>query len=85
MAELLLGNVEESVTDEEIGEFLIRYGFPQFSEIQRVPGAGSRPAALVIFNDVTADGLRILQPRIHNLFWKNRTITALLIPTRDES
>ncbi|KAA1000948.1 RNA-binding protein [Paraburkholderia panacisoli] len=85
MAELLLGNVEESVTDEEIGEFLIRYGFPQFSEIRRVPGAGSRPAALVIFNDVTADGLRILQSRIHNLFWKDRTISALLLPTRDES
>jgi hypothetical protein len=85
MAELLLGNVEESVTDEEIGEFLIRYGFPQFSEIRRVPGAGSRPAALVIFDDVTADGLRILQSRIHNLYWKNRTITALLLPTRDES
>jgi hypothetical protein len=85
MAELLLGNVEESVTDEEIGEFLVRYGFPQFSEIRRVPGGGSRPAALVIFEDVSADGLRILQSRIHNLFWKNRTITALLLPTRDES
>lgn len=85
MAELLLGNVEESVTDEEIGEFLIRYGFPQFSEIRRVPGAGSRPAALVIFDDVSAEGLRILQSRIHNLYWKNRTITALLLPTRDES
>jgi hypothetical protein len=77
--------VEESVTDEDIGDFLIRYGFPQFSEIRRVPGAGSRPAALVIFDDVTADGLRILQSRIHNLYWKNRTITALLLPTRDES
>jgi hypothetical protein len=85
MAELLIGNVEESVTDEELGQFLIRYGFPQFSEIRRVPGAGSRPAALVIFNDVTAEGLRTLQSRIHNLFWKNRTITALLLPTRDES
>lgn len=85
MAELMLSNVEESVTDEEIGEFLIRYGFPQFSAIQRIPGAGSRPAALVIFDNVTADGLRNLQPRVHNMFWKGRTITALLLPERDES
>jgi hypothetical protein len=85
MAELMLSNVEESVTDEEIGEFLIRYGFPQFSTIQRIPGAGSRPSALVIFDNVTADGLRNLQPRVHNMFWKGRTITALLLPERDES
>jgi hypothetical protein len=85
MAELMLGNVEESVTDEEIGEFLTRYGFPQFSSIERIPGAGSRPAALVHFDDVSADGLRNLQPRIHNLFWNGRTISALLLPGREES
>jgi hypothetical protein len=39
----------------------------------------------VIFNDVTADGLRKLQTRVHNMYWKNRTITALLLPERDES
>jgi hypothetical protein len=84
MAELLLGNVEEDVSDEEIGEFLIRYGFPRYSSIRRLPGAGSRPAAIVVFDDVSADGLRTLQPRIHNLYWNNRTITALLMPERSE-
>ncbi|MBB5401826.1 MULTISPECIES: RNA-binding protein [Paraburkholderia] len=85
MAELFLGNVEESVSDEEIGEFLIRYGFPRFSSIQRVPGTGSRPGAVVVFDDVPTDGLRILQSRVHNLFWKNHTIVAQLLPERDES
>jgi hypothetical protein len=85
MAELFLGNVEESVSDEEIGEFLIRYGFPHFNEIRRVPGTGSRPGAVVVFNDVSTEGLRILQNRIHNLFWKNHTIVAQLLPERDES
>ncbi|SDR33287.1 hypothetical protein SAMN05443245_4734 [Paraburkholderia fungorum] len=85
MAELLLGNVEESVADEEIGEFLIRYGFPQFSSIRRIPGAGSRPAAMVIFDDIPADRLRVLQTRVHNMYWKSRVITALLMPDRDES
>lgn len=84
MAELFLGNVEESVSDEEIGEFLVRYGFPHFSSIQRVHGTGSRPGAVVIFDHVSADGLRILQTRIHNLYWKDHTIVAQLLPGRDE-
>jgi hypothetical protein len=85
MAELWLGNVEEATSDEEIAEFLTRYGFPQCSEIRRIPGAGSRPGAVVIFNDLHTDSLRTLQSRIHNMYWKNHTITALLIPERDES
>lgn len=85
MAELFLGNVEESVSDEEIGEFLIRYGFPRFSSIRRVPGTGSHPGAVVVFDDVSTDGLRVLQTRVHNLFWKNHTIVAQLLPERDES
>lgn len=85
MAELLLGNVDENIADEEIGEFLIRYGFPQFSSIRRLPGAGSRPGAVVSFDDIPADRLRVLQLRVHNLFWKSHTITALLLPDRDES
>lgn len=84
MAELWLGNVEESVSDEEIAEFLVRYGFPQCSAIQRVAGEGPRPAALVIFEDVSPDALRTLQTRVHNLFWKGRTITAQLVPPRHE-
>ena len=84
MAELFLGNVDEEVSDDEIAEFLTRYGFPRFSSIRRVPGAGSRPSAVVLFDDVSADGLRTLQPRIHNVYWKNRTITALLLPERSE-
>jgi hypothetical protein len=84
MAELWLGNVEESVSDEEIGEFLTRYGFPQYSSIRRVHGSGSRPVAVVLFEGITPDSLRTLQPRIHNLYWKNHTIVAQLIPERRE-
>jgi hypothetical protein len=85
MTEMLLGNVEEAISDEEIGEFLAKYGFPPFSSIQRIAGAGSRPAALLTYNDITADSLRTLQPRIHNMYWKDHTITALIIPHREES
>jgi len=84
VTEMLLGNVAETVSDEEIGEFLTRYGFPPFSAIRREPGTGDRPAAIVVFENETADSLRVLQSRIHNIFWKDHTITALLIPQRSE-
>ncbi|SAL60762.1 hypothetical protein AWB67_02970 [Caballeronia terrestris] len=84
MAELWIGNVADDTSDEEIKEFLIRYGFPAYDEIQRVPGAGSRPAVLLTFNNVEPHSLRSLEGRIHNLFWKNRTINVNVVPPREE-
>ena len=83
MAELLLGNVEESVSDDEINAFLQKYGFPPCDEIERIAGAGSRPAALLRYATLTDEVLRVLQPRVHNMFWNNRTISALILPVRD--
>jgi hypothetical protein len=74
MGELLLGNVDSGASDDEIKALLVKYGFPPFDTIERVPGDGSRPVVLVSFKDASSDELRILQPRIQNLFWKNRKI-----------
>lgn len=79
MADLLINHIEESTSDEEVRNFLLKYGFPAFDRIKRVPGSGSRPAVLVTFNDMSVVALRPLLPRIHQVFWKNRTITALLM------
>ena len=49
MAQLMLGNINDSATDEEIRAFLDKYGFPASQKIERVPGDGTRPAALVTF------------------------------------
>ena len=80
MADLWLGNIDETLTDEQIGEFLERYGFPPFDEIQRVHGAGSRPGAVVRFTTLPEEALRLLQPRIHNLYWNERALVAQLLP-----
>ena len=85
MADLWVGNVEEDASEDEFKEFLIKYGFPPFDEIKRVPGTGSRPAGVLTFNSVIADALRSLQPRIHNMFWKSRALTVQVMPERDES
>jgi len=84
MADLWIGNVDSGTTDDEIREFLIGYGFPSFDSVQRVEGTGSRPALVVRFNDVGHYALSTLQPRIHNLFWKGRTILVQVVPERDE-
>lgn len=84
MAELLLGNVEDSVPDEEITEFLERYGFPPFDSIERVLAGSGRPIALLKFSDLPSEALNLLRSRIHNMFWKDRTISAHILLERDD-
>ncbi|MCY1304880.1 RNA-binding protein [Achromobacter agilis] len=79
MAALLINHIEESTSDDDIRAFLVKYGFPVFDRIQRVSSAGERPAVLVTFDDCSAAALRILLPRIHQVFWKNHTISALVM------
>lgn len=82
MAELLLGNVESGTPDDEIKAFLVKYGFPAFDGIEHMPGDGSRPAVLLTFKDVAPETLRSLQPRIQDMFWKNRKISVLVMAGR---
>ena len=84
MGELWIGNVEASTTDDEIRDFLCNYGFPRADSIQRVPGTGTHPAAVVNFESVEPHVLRTFQPRIHNMFWKNHTLVVQVVPERNE-
>lgn len=79
MAKLLLDNVDSEASDEEIKEFLMRYGFPPFDEIEHVPGDRAHPAVLLTFNEAPPEALRTLQPRIQNVFWKNHRINAMVM------
>jgi hypothetical protein len=85
MAELWVGNVEDSTTDEEIKTFLCHYGFPPFDTIQRVEGTGEHPAVVLGFNEIASHVLQSLQPRVHNMFWKSRTLVVQVVPGRDET
>lgn len=79
MADLWLGNVASDVSDEEIKDFLIKYGFPPCDSIEHFPGDGSRPAVQVAFNQLSREALRRLQPRIDDMFWRNRRLTVQVI------
>jgi hypothetical protein len=80
MARLWLSNIPDDVTDDEIAGWLEKYGFPPCDEIQRVAGDGSRPAAVISFPDLDEETLRRLQPRIHGVYVRNKTLHAQVAP-----
>ncbi len=79
MAALLMNQVEETTTDDDVRQFLMKYGFPSPDSVKRVPSEGDRPAVLVTFDGATEPELQALLPRIHQVFWKNHTISALVM------
>ena len=79
MAALLINQVEDTTTDDDVRQFLVKYGFPSPDGVKRVPSEGDRPAVLVTFEGTTEPELQALLPRIHQVFWKNHTISALVM------
>ncbi|MEJ8850871.1 RNA-binding protein [Variovorax rhizosphaerae] len=79
MARLWLGNIESGISDEEIGKFLSKYGFPAFSDLQHVTDDGPRPAVVVNFPNVDAEALRGLKERIHDMYWRKGRIVAQVL------
>jgi hypothetical protein len=82
MSILLLGNIGSDTTDEEIGAFLVKYGFPEFNGIEHMEGDGSRPAVRLTFDALDDDMLDKLKERIHDMFWKGHKISALVLRER---
>jgi len=82
MARLMLGNLQPETTDEEIRAFLVRYGFPAFDKVEHEPGDGSRPAVLLTFTGMDPSTLFKLQPRIHDMYWKKRKLSARIMQDR---
>jgi hypothetical protein len=82
MVHLMLGNIDPGTSDDEIQEFLVRYGFPPYDEIEHVDSEGPRPAVTLTFNSLDPLILGTLQSRIHDLFWKNRRVSASVLSDR---
>jgi hypothetical protein len=84
MASLLIGNVDDSASDDDLRDLLARHGFPPWDSIEHMPGDGSRPAVLLLYAGAPAEALRLLQPRLHDLFWKNRKINVSVLDQRHD-
>jgi RNA recognition motif-containing protein len=79
MANLWIGNMAPDVSDDDLQAFLVKYGFPASAEIQRVEAEGPRPAALVVFHNLTTSELTELSRRIHDLFWRGHTLNVQVV------
>ncbi|MGR4869718.1 RNA-binding protein [Variovorax sp. LARHSF232] len=82
MSRLWLVNIEPGTSDEEIRDFLVKYGFPPFDSIEHEEGDGTRPAAMLTFGGLDPTALGQLQERVHNMYWKKRKLGAQVMRDR---
>ncbi len=82
MTLLMLSNLHPDTTEDQVKEFLTRYGFPPFDEYARQEGDGTRPSVTLTFNTIDLAALQLLQPRIHDVFWNGHKINALILRER---
>lgn len=80
MAKLWIGNLPPLAADDEIDEFLQKYGFPSFDSIARVAGDGSRPAAMIDYPDLKEEVLGRLSPRVNDMTWRERKLFVNVMP-----
>jgi len=73
---LWLGNLNPEVSDEELTDFIHRYGCPDPSDIQHVDGDGSRPAVILTFDGPVDEQVSAAQLRMHDVYWKERRLVA---------
>jgi len=75
-------NLEPGTTDDEIRDFLVKYGFPPYDQIEHEQGDGSRPAVMLTFAGTDPAALGDLQGRINGIHWKKRKISAHVMRDR---
>ncbi|WP_042876503.1 hypothetical protein [Cupriavidus necator] len=63
MSILLLGNLDAKTTDEEIGAFLVKYGFPEYTGIEHWKATAPGPAVRLTFDTLDDDTLDKLRGR----------------------
>ena len=78
---LWIGNLDPKATDEELRAFVGKYSKLEITGIDRVPGDGSRPAAMLHLAGSDIVALGAVQRRLHGMYWRNRPL-HVAIPSR---
>jgi len=77
MEKLWIANIAPGTTDDEIKDLVKKYAPDiECTEIQRVEGTGTRPAALMSFTNKKFDSLGKLALRLNGMYWKERALTC---------
>ena len=76
MERLWIVNIAPGTTDDELKAFVTKYTSDpiECTEIERVDGDGSRPAALVTITGKKLDTLGKLALRLNGMYWKGRPL-----------
>ena len=74
---LWIGNIAPGTPDEEIRELVQKYASDlQCTNIQRVEGDGSRPAAVLEFANPPLGALEKVSMRLNGMHWKSRSLVV---------
>jgi RNA recognition motif-containing protein len=73
---LWLANIDPDATDDELRELIRKYSKLEVSRLTREAGDGSRPGAVLEFDEGSREALYEVQRRLNGLYWKNRSLTA---------
>ena len=73
-----VGNPAPEATADEVKQRLVKYGFPECTAMQPVPGAATRPGMALAFEGTPAEDIRPLIQRVDGLHWKGRPIAVTM-------
>ena len=74
---LWIGNIEPGTSDDEIKAFVGKYAQElTCDKIERVEGAGNRPAAMLDFGEASHASLDHLSRRLNGMYWKGRELVS---------
>lgn len=72
-----MGNMASGTTDDEIKALVKKYAPDlECTEIQRVEGGGTHPAAMLGFTGATSTALANLALRLHGMYWKGNSLNC---------
>ena len=77
-----VGNLSPKVGPEAVKQLLLKYGFPEPTQIVPISGDGTRPGMLVNFEGVNPEVIRPLVGRLDGLFWEGSRTSMAMLPPR---
>lgn len=73
---LWIGNIAPQTSDDELKELVKKYAELECGAIERVEGAGTRPAAMIQFPEASRAALGNLSRRLNGMYWKGRALVS---------
>ncbi|HKO88370.1 MAG TPA: RNA-binding protein [Burkholderiales bacterium] len=74
---LWIGNIAPGTSDDDVKALVSKYAPTlECTEIQRVDGDGSRPAAWLSYPAAPLGALETVSMRLHGMFWKGRELVV---------